>query len=67
MVTLVDITTGEEFTIRTDNYGDFWLEGLNAGTYYLTIEKEGYYPKEIKSISTEKDVNLGDIRLYERR
>ena len=66
-VTLVDITTGGKFTTRTDNYGDFWLEGLEIGTYSLTIEKDGYYPKEIKSISTEKDVNLGDIRIYKRR
>ncbi len=66
-VTLVDITTGDKFTTKTDNYGDFWLEGLRVGTYSLTIEKEGYYPKEIKSISTEKDANLGDIKLYKRR
>ena len=66
-VTLVDATTGAKFTTKTDNYGDFWLEGLNMGTYSLTIEKEGYYPKEIKSISTEKDVNLGDIKMYKRR
>jgi len=39
---------------------------LETGTYSLTIEKEGYYPREIKSISTEKDVNLGDIKLYTR-
>jgi len=62
-VTLVDITTGEKITTRTNNYGDFWLEGLDVGTYSLAIEKEGYYPKEIKSISTEKDMNLGDIKL----
>ena len=66
-VTLADIKTGEKFTAKTNNYGDFWMEGLEVGTYSLTIEKEGYYPKEIKSISTEKDVNLGDIKLYKRR
>ncbi len=66
-VTLVDATTGAKFTTKTNNYGDFWLEGLNIGTYSLTIEKEGYYPKEIKSISTEKDVNLGDIKIYKKR
>ena len=62
-VTLRDMTTDEKFITRTDRYGDFWLEGLKVGNYSLTIEKEGYYPKEIKQISTTKDVNLGDIEL----
>ena len=63
-VTLTDSETGEKFTAKTDSFGDFWLEGLEEGTYCLTIEKKGYYPKEIKPISTEKDVNAGEIRLY---
>ena len=66
-VTLVDTKTGKKFTTRTDNYGDFWLEGLEVGTYSLAIEKEGYSSEEIKSLSTEKDVNLGDIKLNKRK
>jgi len=30
------------------------------------IEKEVYYSKNIDSISTEKDVNLGDIQVYKK-
>ncbi len=63
-VTLSDMSTGETFTTKTDNFGDFWLRGLKVATYSLVVEKEGYLPKEIKSISTEKDINLGDIDLY---
>ncbi len=63
-VTLTDMETGKKYVTETDNYGDFWLEKLNIGTYSLIIEKDGYRLKEIKSISTEKDVNLGDIELY---
>lgn len=65
-VTLTDSETAETFTTKTDSFGDFWLEGLKVGTYSLVIAKSGYRLKEIKSISTEKDVNLGDIKLYKR-
>lgn len=65
-VTLTDLLTGEKFSAKTDNFGDFWLEKLKVGTYSLAIEKNGYYLREIKSISTEKDVNLGEIKLYRR-
>jgi tetrathionate reductase subunit B len=65
-VTLTDSGTGEEFTTKTDNFGDFWFDKLKVGTYSLAIEKRGYYPKRIKSISTEKDVNVGDMKLSRR-
>ncbi len=64
--TLTDSETGEKFTTKTDSFGDFWLKKLQVGTYSLIIEKEGYSRKEIESISTEKDVNLGDIKLYKK-
>jgi tetrathionate reductase subunit B len=63
-VTLTDLLTGQMTATYTDNYGDFWLKGLNTNTYSLKIEKEGYYPKEIKSI--RPDANLGAIKLYKR-
>lgn len=65
-VTLTNMLTGEVTTAKTDNYGDFWLEPGKAGTYSLLAEKEGYYPKEIKSIRVDRDLNLGEIKLYKR-
>jgi len=53
---------GEKMTVRTDSFGDFWFEGLSEGTFSLKIEWEGRI-KTIESISTVKDVNLGDIPL----
>jgi Fe-S-cluster-containing dehydrogenase component len=50
-------------TATTDSYGDFWFEGLEVGTFSLTIEADGYTAKTIDNISTEKDVNLGDMQL----
>jgi tetrathionate reductase subunit B len=56
--------TGEagSFTATTDGFGDFWFDGLKVGTFSLKIEKAPK-TKTIPDISTEKDVNLGDIPL----
>ena len=51
-------------TATTDGFGDFWFRGLADGaTYKLTIAATGFKTKTIDDISTEKDVNLGDIAL----
>lgn len=50
-------------TATTDEFGDFWFEGLDVGTYALKIEASGMPAKQIDAISTEEDVNLGDIAL----
>jgi hypothetical protein len=46
----------------TDDFGDFWFEGLKVGTFSLQISS-GSKTKTISSINTEKDVALGDIAL----
>jgi len=53
---------GGPYTATTDDFGDFWLEGLPAADFTLKIEKA---PKtKTISISTkEEDVGLGDIPL----
>lgn len=53
---------GETYTEVTNNWGDFWFNGLNEGTFSLTIEADGK-SATIADISTEKDVGLGDIPL----
>lgn len=59
---LKDLETGKEITTTTDGFGDFWFEGLKKRNFALKIEKDGK-AKVFSSISTEKDVNLGDIAL----
>lgn len=49
-------------TATTDNFGDFWFEDLEVGTFSLKIEAGGK-SKTIDNISTEKDVSLEDIAL----
>ena len=61
--TLTDDRSDDKFTATTDGFGDFWFEGLDVGTYMLNVEAKGFPTKTIKSISTEKDANLGDIAL----
>jgi tetrathionate reductase subunit B len=64
VATLTDSDTGEEFTAKTDNFGDFWFEDMKVDhTYSLRIEKDEYHPQEIHDIRTAKDVNVGDIEL----
>jgi hypothetical protein len=58
----VNLVNGsKKLTTTTDGFGDFWFEGLAVGNYHLVIEAQGYEPKAITDISTEKSVNLGDI------
>ena len=61
---MTDSDNGEKFTVKTDNYGDFWFENMKLDhTYSLRIEKDEYSPHEIHGINTAKDVNVGDIEL----
>jgi Fe-S-cluster-containing dehydrogenase component len=50
-------------SVQTDNFGDFWFHDLSDGqSYSLSIQK-GAASKTIDGISTQEDVNLGDIAM----
>ncbi len=54
---------GSKKTIKTNNYGDFEFEGLEADKKFtVKLEHPGYAPQEIK-VKTKKDLYLGDIVL----
>jgi hypothetical protein len=53
----------KKLTSKTYDFGDFWFKDLEVGKYSLTIEAKGFPAKTIDNISTENDVNLGDIAL----
>lgn len=63
-ITVVNAVTGAVKTAQSDNYGDFWVMGLEHSAYQVKIEKPGYYPKTIQGVCP--DANLGPIRLYRR-
>ncbi len=54
---------GVKRTAATDGFGDFWFEGLEIGIYDLEITADGFPAKVFSELSTEKDLNLGDIPL----
>ena len=54
---------GENLIAQTNGWGDFWFEGLRAGTYSLEIQASGYQNKTLGNIDARESVNLGDIPL----
>ena len=54
---------GASHVVETDNYGDFWFNGLPDGHNYSLEIKKGSTTKTLDKISTELDVNLGDIAM----
>jgi Fe-S-cluster-containing dehydrogenase component len=59
----VTLTDGKNhYHAETDGFGDFWFEKLSVGRFDLVIKSNGK-SREFKAISTENDVNLGDIPL----
>jgi Fe-S-cluster-containing dehydrogenase component len=63
-VTLIGADGKSRGTLTTDDFGDFWFERQEPGTYSLRIEMDGYKPKTIEAIDASKDVNVGAIELY---
>ena len=59
-------SAGQKSILKTDNFGDFWFERLEPGTYSLVIEKSGYLPRKVESIDASKDINVGDLELYKK-
>lgn len=53
-------------TVKTDDFGDFWVDGLESDTYVLQISKTGYETIRIEAALNETDVNLGDLPMRER-
>lgn len=63
-VVLTNLQTGQSRTTQTDIFGDFWFHQVEVGTYKLEVRMKGYLSRVLEELSTEKDVNVGDIALY---
>lgn len=61
--TLEEKASGKVLSVKTDNYGDFWFEGLAEGIFDLQIEKDGRVELFTNLDTAGKDINLGDIPL----
>ncbi len=65
-VTLKDAKGKKVASVKTDNFGDFWFDGLAVGIYSLEIVKAGHLSQTMEKINTEKDINVGDIALNKK-
>lgn len=65
-VVLTNVESGEEFSAVTDDFGDFWIRGLDEGEYKLVISKDGYHTVEESVSTVDGDVNVGDLKMYKR-
>lgn len=65
-VILTNLTTGEQRTTISDEFGDFWFKQIDAAEYSIEVTLDGYIPRTVSDfISTvEKDLNTGAIALY---
>lgn len=54
---------GSARTTQTDDFGDFWFRRIDAGSYDLKVEAEGFVTQERKGIELTKSLNLGDFPL----
>ena len=61
--TLKDNDSGEMFTAKTDNFGDFWFNGLKDDRMFKLAIKKGKASKTIENVSSKIDLSLGDIPL----
>jgi len=64
LVTLTLGTKGTEATKITDEFGDFLVDGLERGTYCVSIQKEGYLSEDLGPIEVDRDLSLGDIAMH---
>ena len=54
---------GGPYSKTTDEFGDFWFDGLPEGAFTLEISADGYTTKTMPVDTKEADVNLMDIAL----
>lgn len=63
-IKVLDLFSGERIETLTDEFGDFWIRNLKWNCKYLIeVEKESYKKNVVGVVTTERDVNLGDIAL----
>jgi len=66
-VTLTDGMKKKPMTTKTNNYGDFEFEGLEANkNYSIKIEAKGYYPISINDINVKNSITMENIHLQKR-
>jgi tetrathionate reductase subunit B len=60
-VNLTAISSNYKSSVKTDDFGDFWIDGLEPGKYKIEITKSGFQKIEMEANLSDSDINLGDI------
>lgn len=48
-------------SVQTDDFGDFWIDGLEPDKYKVEIKKAGFKKIVVEADIIDTDINLGDI------
>ncbi|MBI2319982.1 MAG: carboxypeptidase regulatory-like domain-containing protein, partial [Betaproteobacteria bacterium] len=66
-ITAVDLFEDASVSVRSDEFGDFWVKGLAKDRKYkLAIAKQGY-ESFLNVVTTDGDQDLGDVGLKRSR
>lgn len=62
-VTATDLHYDRLLTTFTDEFGDFWIKGLESGRRYLVAVRAAGYASRDQVLKTELHTDLGDVSL----
>lgn len=65
-VNIINNSNGKEISVKTDDFGDFWIDGLSPNRYTIVVRKTGYEEKRLEADITVNDINLGDIPMHRK-
>ena len=57
-VNIINDSSGKKISVKTDDFGDFWVDELNPDTYDVVLRKDGYTEKRMDADITVNDINL---------
>lgn len=60
-VNINSISGNHHKSVQTDDFGDFWIDGLAPDKYRVEIKKAGFKTMIIEADIIDTDINLGDI------
>lgn len=63
-VTLENPETSELLQVETDEFGDFWFHQVDAASYNVYVEAEGYMTRMVKADASSEDCNIGPIDVF---
>ena len=65
-VNVYDADGGIATVSRTDDFGDFFIDGLEPGKYVVEVEEWGYRKLVVDVDLSEKDIFIGDLSFEKR-